>query len=122
MDGLKPNNCPCCGGKARQSYVGVRHMLFCMQCFIKTEAYDTPEEVLAVWNNCPPARELMLEELRGMERELVWLVVPANSVSFWKIAGGSRKDRNAAKVAIGGILYAEKDYGTTRTAFDRKPE
>lgn len=42
--------CPFCGGKAKQSYVGVRHIVFCQQCDISIRQRETAIEAVAAWN------------------------------------------------------------------------
>lgn len=42
--------CPHCGGVAKSSYAGAKLMVFCTDCRIQTQAYETLAEAVAVWN------------------------------------------------------------------------
>lgn len=53
MSELKP--CPFCGGEARLSHAGAKHIIFCPNC-VRLPAdggYINQEQAIAAWNNRP---------------------------------------------------------------------
>ena len=125
MDGLKLEKCPFCGGEAiiweGPGYYKIRCRSH-YECAASVGPYDTEKEAIAAWNRRPPAKQLTLEELRGMEESTPLWLVRQGVGEHTLFAGMDEHAVYFVKFPGGAVRVRQDDYGTTWTAFDRKPE
>lgn len=120
---LKP--CPFCGGEASLHNKGVYYWVECKKCGAQAKRYPVTRAAIEVWNRRhePSNNPLTLDELRQMEGEPVWVVLPESNVSFWALLREEWMNGMCMSTREDESAYGAFDlYGKVWLAYRRRPE